>query len=113
MMKLLIPLLCIWWANFSVAQQTYAIQNLGTTYSTNQINEAFTSADFCGMYYTSVRRELLFDDGTIVELYSSTELPNLPATCFVSPSTANDTNIWRITADGYLLRTIQTPTVKQ
>lgn len=113
MMKLLLPLLCVWWANFTIAQQTYDIQNVGSNYSTNQINEAFASADFCGMYYASERRELIFDDGTIVELYSSVELPNLPASCFISSNSANDSNIWRITADGYLLRTIQTPPVKQ
>ena len=98
--------------NVSFGQSFYEIKELGTTYSAQQIDSAFQSADFCGMHYTSERRELIFDDGTIVELYSSADLPNLAISCFVSSKNANDSNIWRISSDGYLIRNIQTPTIK-
>lgn len=113
MKNLVVLLACLCLTNISVAQQTYAIQSLGSEYTTVQINEAFASANFCGMYYSSERRELSFEDGTIIELLSAAELPNMDASCFIARDTANDSNIWRISADGYLIRTIQTPSVKQ
>lgn len=113
MKKLLIIVVLTCGINVAWCQSFYEIKELGTSYSAQQIDSAFQSADFCGMYYGSERRGLIFDDGTIVELYSSVELPNLPISCFISSKKANDSNIWRISADGYLLRAIQTPTVKQ
>lgn len=113
MKNLIVLLLCIWSTNFSFAQQTYSIQSLGSQYTTTQIDEAFASANFCGMHYSSERRKLIFEDGTIIELFSSAELPNMDPACFITRDLANDSNIWRISAEGYLIRTIQTPTVKQ
>jgi hypothetical protein len=99
-------------SHLSIAQQSYEIQNLGSNYSTIQINDAFANAEFCGFYYISGRRELKFDDGTIIELFESSELPNLELGCFISDNGANNSNVWSITASGHLIRTIETPPSK-
>lgn len=113
MKNLLLPIACVLFSHMGISQQTFEIQSLGSNYSIIQINETFETADFCGMYYSSERRELKFDDGTVVELFSSAELPNLDTSCFISSNGANDSNVWRINADGYLIRIIQTQPTKQ
>lgn len=99
--------------NFSFSQgETYTILNLGTDYSTNEINTAFANANLCGFYFTTENREITFDDGTIVELKKQSDLPNLSDTCFISYNPNLSNEIWEISSNGYLLRKIQIITTK-
>ena len=112
MNKRLLPIACSLFCHIGISQQTFEIQSLGSNYSTIEINEAIASAELCGFYYLLERRELKFDDGTIVELFGSDELPNLNSSCFIANNGANSSNVWKVTDTGHLIRIIATPISK-
>ena len=91
----------------SYAQSTYEITVVGQHYSTELIQNAIESADFCGYHYSDERHLLKFDDGTRVELKSGEEMElegsPLPVSCITSDK--KDTHpIWGIANDGTILR---------
>tara|TARA_B110000503_G_scaffold111921_1_gene167659 strand:- start:243 stop:587 length:345 start_codon:yes stop_codon:yes gene_type:complete len=108
-MKNVLILICIFTlAGFAQSQTTYEIKIIGSDYTAEQINNAFAGADMCKFYYVSERRELIFDDGAIIELKKQSELPQLENDCFITKKPAHADNIWEITDAGYLIRRIQT-----
>jgi hypothetical protein len=63
------------------SQNYYQVKVLGVDYTQIQIDQAFASADFCGSHKYSERRELTFNDGTVIELLGSTELATIDSSC--------------------------------
>jgi len=108
-------------AKFSVSQNKFIIKQVGTKYLTEEINSAISAADWCGFYYTQKRRELNFDDGSIVEFLSAEEIESsgiqLNSTCF-SNYEIKDDKIYLIHSTGRVLirvekdKTLKTTTIK-
>jgi hypothetical protein len=81
-MKNLLVLSVMTFCSFmAFSQNYYQVKTLGTNYTQIEIDQAFAAADFCGAYKYSDRRELTFNDGTVVELLGSTELATIDASC--------------------------------
>lgn len=110
MLKLFILSFLLVSACFTQAQddQFYSIENLGDQYSKEFIENAIENASMCGFFYTDSRRKMIFDDGAVVELYSSEDLANLSESCFVSESPAHKDEYWKIAANGHIIRFKQT-----
>lgn len=93
-------------ANFSMSQSKFVIKTVGTKYLTEEINSAISAADWCGFYYTQERRELNFDDGSIVEFLSAKEIESsgseLNSTCY-SNYKVKDDKIYSIHSSGKVL----------
>mgnify|MGYP006122493779 CR=1 FL=1 len=108
-------------AKFSVSQNKFVIKTVGTKYLTEEINSAISAADWCGFYYTQARRELNFDDGSIVEFLSAEEIESLGielnSTCY-SNSEIKDDKIYFIHPTGRVLirveknKSFKTTTIK-
>lgn len=90
------------------SQNTFEIIKVGTKYTADQITNAFLKADMCGSYSQTKRNTLEFNDGTIVELKSKTELVeekiHLPESCFLSDETVYYKAIWSIAENNLLLK---------
>lgn len=84
-MKLILVLAGLVLLTFTAkSQANYEILSLGTTYTEADIQNAFSTADFCGSHYQNQRFLIVFDDGAQVELLSASELPHLSAGCILS-----------------------------
>lgn len=84
-MKILIVLLSMFtFVNLVQSQTSFEIIQEGNTYTTQEINEAFASANFCGAHFESKRNSITLDDGAKIELLSAFELGNLESTCILS-----------------------------
>jgi hypothetical protein len=107
--------------NFSWGQTFYEIKALGTSYTTQQIDSAFQSADFCGSFFMSKRNKLIMNDGAIVELKSRQELATagiwaLGDFCSINDNEIYYDAIWSIHSSGLLLKGFDTqtyPTLKE
>jgi len=68
--------------NYLNAQEsTFTITKVGDKYSREQIKTAMEAADWCGYYFESSAHSIQFDDGSLVEFKSATELGALDASC--------------------------------
>lgn len=121
MKNLLVFCLLFCATSFANGQSLFEIKQLGTTYTTAQINAAFLPADFCGAFFSSTRNELVLNDGAIVQLKSKQELVdagqwNYGAFCSISDGEVYYESVWSIDPDGHLLKGFDTdkyPTVKE
>lgn len=90
------------------SQNTFEIIKVGTSYTEEQITNALLQADMCGSYFQTKRNTLEFNDGTIVEMKSKTELVEekiqLPESCFLSDETVYYKAIWSIAENNLLLK---------
>lgn len=90
------------------SKNTFEIIKVGTTYSTEQIITALSQSDMCGSFFQSKRNRLEFNDGTVVELKSKTELDTekiqLPESCVISDETVYYKAIWSIAPNNLLLK---------
>ncbi len=90
------------------SQKTFEIIKVGTSYTEEQITNALLQADMCGSYFQTKRNTLEFNDGTIVEMKSKTELVEekiqLPESCFLSDETVYYKAIWSIAENNLLLK---------
>jgi len=90
------------------SQNTFEIIKVGTTYKTDQITNALLKADMCGSFFQSKRNSIEFNDGTIVELKSKTELDaekiQLSESCVISDETVYYKAIWSIAENNLLLK---------
>ena len=55
-------------------QKFYSIEKIGSKYSSFQIEEALNKADWCNFILTKDNQLLNFDDGTIIKLFSESQL---------------------------------------
>ncbi|MCE2712739.1 MAG: hypothetical protein LW688_09390 [Cryomorphaceae bacterium] len=112
-MKLIYSLLFTLTTSFlGFSQTNFEILNTGKKYSSEQLAEAFKTANLCGSYYTQKRNVLTFDDGAQVALKSSEELKKdgveLQAECVLPEGSAYYEAIWSIGENGRLLKGFQT-----
>jgi len=70
----------------SYSQGYYEIKTLGGSYSAETINNAFSTANFCGYHKSSERNLIVFNDGTEVELFSADEIQNFNSNCILVAS---------------------------
>lgn len=114
MKKLLITSLMMFSFCIGYSQSKFEIKKTGSQYSAEQLNAAFSSADFCGSYYTTKRNLIVFNDGSEVELKSGQELLNqgtpLASSCILSDDTHYVISIWSISPEGYILKGFDTNT---
>jgi len=86
---------------------------VGSNYSLAQIDTSFLAANLCGSFFDSKRNELIFDDGTIVELKSKQELLSEGITsigneCFIDNTVHYYKSVWSIDPSGHLLKGFDT-----
>lgn len=85
----------------------FAIVKTGTKYSAELITLAFSKADMCGNFYEHKSNDILFDDGTIVKLFSIKEQPAnekiLPG-CARSDNFKFPVTVWSILPSGQMTR---------
>jgi len=70
--------------NIAQSQTSFEIIQKGNTYSIEEINQAFNSANFCGAYFESKRNVITLDDGATIELLSALEISNIEAGCILN-----------------------------
>lgn len=92
----------------SKAQTKVEVKSKGSKYSTEQIIQAFESADMCGSFYMNKRNTLKMDDGSIVELRSASELItsgiSISDDCILPDNVLYYYSIWSVADNGLLLK---------
>lgn len=86
------------------SQTTFEIKSLGSNYSTQQIEQAFGSADFCGFFYQGKRNIITLDDGAVIELLGKDENNALSASCVKEDDFEYPSAVWSISASGKVMR---------
>ena len=72
--------------NYLNAQETtFSITQLGNKYSQEQIKSAMEAADWCGYYFANKAHQIKFDDGSVVEFKSASELTTIESSCVSEP----------------------------
>jgi len=108
MKKIILSTILVMACFIGFSQSTFEIKSTGTKYTTDQLTSAFSSADFCGSYYTSKRNIIKMDDGSIIELKSKTETTasgiDLPESCFLDDNVVFYKSIWSIGENNILMR---------
>ena len=106
-MKLALFSVSLFFSSFMYSQTSYyIITKPGRKYSVEQLNTALSKADWCGYFHYFERYQIIFDDGTEVELISKKEmtLDNLVNDeCFQSEKIKDD-GIYSVHESGRLLR---------
>ncbi len=86
----------------------FEIKNVGTLYSSKQLDSAMVAADFCHFFFEDKRRVMNFSDGSVVELLQKGELVGYEDACFVSSANQRSNEYWEISSTGTLIRRLQT-----
>lgn len=90
------------------SQSTFEIKTVGNKYTSDQLNSAFSSADFCGSFFKTKRNIIKMDDGSVVELKSMTEISNsnliLQQGCSLEDNVVFYKSTWSIGENNILLR---------
>lgn len=86
----------------------FTVIKVGNKYSKEALTVAFQKADMCGHYYFSKSNDIIFDDGSVVRLFSKKEMSQAPAlsdNCFLADDVVMVKNIvWSITSNGYIAK---------
>jgi hypothetical protein len=86
----------------------FVIVKTGTKYSAEFLQSALLKANFCGSFYENKRNEIIFDDGSVIQLKSNTELlsegRSLNQNCVMADSVEYNSYVWSISAEGYILK---------
>ena len=82
-------------------ESTFTITKVGNKYSQEQIKTAMEAADWCGYYFDNEAHSINFDDGSIVEFKSATELTSLDASCV--GESFEDTKVYAIHKTGRVI----------
>lgn len=94
--------------SFFAFSQNFEVKNVGSQYTLNQIQTAFSNANFCGSFFTTKRNVIVLNDGSTVELLSRQELTeqgiSLGESCFLKNDEVYYQAQWAITPDGHLLK---------
>ena len=92
--------------NTYAQEAAFAIKEIGSKYSTEQLTNAMKTADWCGFYYDKSKRVLNFDDGAVVELKSARELSGVNTDYNPSCTSAEesvDKNTYSVHSSGRIL----------
>ena len=86
------------------------VVKVGKTYDAEQLKIAIEKADWCGFIHKTKNYSLMFDDGSIVELYSQkSHFANgitLSDACIQSETTT-DNSVYSILSSGTIARKVQ------
>lgn len=106
-MKLLPVLLGLFMLSFSAySQVNYEIVSLGTSYSETDLQNVFSTADFCGSHYQNQRFLIVFDDGAKVELLAASEISQFSLDCVLEDNATIPSCVYSI-ANGVIHRQCQ------
>ena len=88
---------------------TFEVLKVGNRYPKDLIQKAFSTADLCGNYFISKNHDIVFDDGTIVRLYSKSKLKNIRMNndCFVIDTTDFSHIQWSISSTAIIVKGYQ------
>lgn len=90
---------------YSFGQSNYEIKTLGTSYSVQQIEAAFGSAQWCGFIYLDKRNVIQLNDGSVIELLSANETSEKEdQSCIASDATVFQSAVWSISTTGKVVR---------
>jgi len=108
MNKIILSLSALALTVISNAQTKIEIKINGSKYSTNQLFQAFESADMCGSFYMNKRNSLKMDDGSTVELRSANELRAngvaINDDCILPDNALYYYSIWSVAENGLLMK---------
>ena len=94
--------------SFFAFSQNFEVKNVGSQYSSNQIETAFSNANFCGALFAGKRNVIVLNDGSTVELLSGQELTeqgiSISESCFLNNDEVYYQAQWTITPEGHLLK---------
>lgn len=87
-------------------KKSFEILKVGNKYSQELIQKAFSTADLCGSFLITKNHDIVFDDGTIVRLFSKNELKNfaLNNECFVPDNTDFSHITWSIAPSAIIVK---------
>lgn len=81
-MKKLLLLICLMGCySLSFGQDHIQIKLIGQKYSAQTIQKAFEAVDLCGIQYKTKRFQIIFDDGSVVEIKSALEMNGKIGSC--------------------------------
>lgn len=95
---------------FSQENKTnFEILKVGNKYSQELIQKAFSNADLCGSYLVTRNHDIVFDDGTVVRLFSKNDLKSsrFSSDCFVSDNTDFSHITWSIAPSAIIVKGYQ------
>ena len=84
----------------------FSILKIGSKYSKELITTAFNKADMCGNFYESKPNDIVFDDGSIVRLFSKKQIgtSTISANCFILDATKPQVIVWSIFPSGIIAK---------
>lgn len=71
--------------NLNAQESNFSIVKIGDKYSQEQLITSMSGADWCGYYFLNEKHQLKFDDGSIVEFKSASEIDGLDHSCVGQP----------------------------
>lgn len=86
------------------SQSSFVIKALGDNYSSQEIQVAFQSANFCGFYYQEKRNTIILDDGAVIELPGMNENSSLSTDCVRADDYEFRESVWSISTSGIVVR---------
>ena len=90
-------------------KKSFEILKVGNKYSREIIQKAFSTADLCGSFFITKNHDIVFDDGTIVRLFSKNDLKILAISndCFVPDNTDFSHITWSIAPSAIIVKGYQ------
>lgn len=86
----------------------FIIVKTGSKYTQEFLQASLRKANFCGSFYQNKRNEIVFDDGSVIQLKSKTEFVSeggtLESTCAMNDSVEYHSYIWSISVEGLIMK---------
>ena len=99
-MKKLLLLTCLMGScSLSFGQDHIQIKSIGQNYSAQTIQAEFETADLCGLEYETKRFQIIFDDGSVVEIKSALEMNRKNGSCVLEDNTKPVSCTYRIASN--------------
>jgi len=86
----------------------FMIVKTGSKYTQEFLQTSLRKANFCGSFYQNKRNEIVFDDGSIIQLKSKAEIieegGELNQTCVLNDSVEYHSYVWSISDEGLIMK---------
>lgn len=86
----------------------FIIVKTGSKYTQEFLQASLRKANFCGSFYQNKRNEIVFDDGSVIQLKSKTEFVSeggsLGVSCVMEDADHYNFFSWSISEEGYILK---------
>lgn len=111
-MKQILLLLMFLFTTLGYSQEkkaNFEILKIGNKYSQELVQKAFSTADLCGSYLLTKNHDIVFDDGTVVRLFSKDELKKsvINSDCFLNDDTDFSHITWSISPSAIIVKGYQ------